>query len=95
MLRTQHSGILFQVEPADKLKKNGLLYGMLIISIAEGHFLMMEIQSGQFQMLIPDILGYVASGKLTLSADSTGKIIFFWRTTVYHCKDCKNKNSIK
>ena len=29
----------FQVGPVDKLKRNGFLYGILIISIAGGHFL--------------------------------------------------------
>ncbi len=29
---------LFQVGPVDKLKKNDLLYGIIVISIAGGHF---------------------------------------------------------
>lgn len=29
----------FQVEPVDKLKINGFLYGIIILSITGGHFL--------------------------------------------------------
>ena len=48
---------LFQVGPVDKLKINGFLYGIIILSITGGHFFMMGMgrQSEQIQMVILDI----------------------------------------